>query len=376
MCSDHEGEAEAEEVNGQEGETQWFFTPPREKGKERERPQIQDERSVEQPHEVIVIEDEDEDEVQVEQDGEPCSELEPELEYERTAEPVRPSARGTPHPNVPKQKGKEKDVFAKRLPKSPMPAGSLRQRRPVPKSRSKSRSMRPESYSPMSARKRLAHASPNRIEREDEGEESDDPLAGPYEPNDCDHRIHDAYDERKSRDRTRKSLSPPIKAAPPPKRPVSSKIPLPKSKSAIELVKKASKTVSRDGSNASSARSASMAMAQRKRVGSNPTVPAHTGAIPTLDLKHLSTTARRRKTLDDEIQRAGRDNLWRDAPDLNLDFDLSSFDDPDADADTESGILVGTGTRSKRRGFLAGGGAGGVPVFMGVGYVPGAVDED
>jgi hypothetical protein len=38
----------------------------------------------------------------------------------------------------------------------------------------------------------------------------------------------------------------------------------------------------------------------------------------------------------------------------------------------ESGVLVGVGTRDKRAGFLAHGGAGGLPVFMGIGYVDGA----
>ncbi|EGN99045.1 hypothetical protein SERLA73DRAFT_181827 [Serpula lacrymans var. lacrymans S7.3] len=40
--------------------------------------------------------------------------------------------------------------------------------------------------------------------------------------------------------------------------------------------------------------------------------------------------------------------------------------------DVDDDVLVGVGTRSKREGFLAHGGAGGPPVFMGVGYVRGA----
>jgi len=39
--------------------------------------------------------------------------------------------------------------------------------------------------------------------------------------------------------------------------------------------------------------------------------------------------------------------------------------------DLDSGSLVSIGTRSKKRGFLAHGGAGGFPVFMGDGYVDG-----
>jgi hypothetical protein len=59
--------------------------------------------------------------------------------------------------------------------------------------------------------------------------------------------------------------------------------------------------------------------------------------------------AARRGTLDEELLAAG--------------------DDPQPDFD--SGILVGVGTKSKKKGFLAHGGAGGVPVFMGEGYVDG-----
>jgi hypothetical protein len=44
--------------------------------------------------------------------------------------------------------------------------------------------------------------------------------------------------------------------------------------------------------------------------------------------------------------------------------------------DHESEVLIGVGTRSKERGFLRGGGAGGPPVLMGVGYVDGAIEDD
>ena len=56
----------------------------------------------------------------------------------------------------------------------------------------------------------------------------------------------------------------------------------------------------------------------------------------------------RRKTLDEEIRIAE---------------DGGSLD---------SGIFIGVGTRSKKKGFLKGGGAAGTPVHMGVGYVVGA----
>jgi hypothetical protein len=44
-------------------------------------------------------------------------------------------------------------------------------------------------------------------------------------------------------------------------------------------------------------------------------------------------------------------------------------------SDLENGVFIGSGTRSKRKGFLAHGGAGGVPVFMGDGYVEG-IEQD
>ncbi|KIK32127.1 hypothetical protein CY34DRAFT_184511 [Suillus luteus UH-Slu-Lm8-n1] len=61
---------------------------------------------------------------------------------------------------------------------------------------------------------------------------------------------------------------------------------------------------------------------------------------------------KRRLTLDEELARAR-------SSDQLVELGL------------ESGELFGTGTGSKRRGCLAGGGAGGAPVFMGAGYVRG-----
>ena len=60
----------------------------------------------------------------------------------------------------------------------------------------------------------------------------------------------------------------------------------------------------------------------------------------------------RRRTLDEEIRIAEDDGLF------------------------DSGVLVGVGTRSKKRGFLKGGGAAGTPVHMGVGYVIGAEESE
>ena len=60
----------------------------------------------------------------------------------------------------------------------------------------------------------------------------------------------------------------------------------------------------------------------------------------------------RRKTLDEEIRVAEDDGLFN------------------------SSVLIGVGTRSKKRGFLKGGGAAGTPVHMGVGYVIGAEESE
>ena len=72
----------------------------------------------------------------------------------------------------------------------------------------------------------------------------------------------------------------------------------------------------------------------------------------------------RRLTLDEELRTTTpychRDGTPSDDDVLGLD----------------SGVFTGVGTKSKRRGFLAHGGAGGAPVFMGVGYVEGAIDDD
>ncbi|KAF4613638.1 hypothetical protein D9613_007665 [Agrocybe pediades] len=68
------------------------------------------------------------------------------------------------------------------------------------------------------------------------------------------------------------------------------------------------------------------------------------------------TTAKagRRQTLDQEIREA-------------VAFSQSAEDDDGLGGD----VYVGVGTRSKNGGFLAHGGAGGIPVFMGAGYVDG-----
>ncbi|TBU39441.1 hypothetical protein BD309DRAFT_993770 [Dichomitus squalens] len=83
----------------------------------------------------------------------------------------------------------------------------------------------------------------------------------------------------------------------------------------------------------------------------------------------LSNHAKRRLTLDEELRRAG-DSLWRE-----------SSEEPrqppsEPEVDLDSGQLVAFGTRSSQRGFLARGGGAGAPVFMGEGYVQGAVADE
>ncbi|OBZ72706.1 hypothetical protein A0H81_07511 [Grifola frondosa] len=85
-----------------------------------------------------------------------------------------------------------------------------------------------------------------------------------------------------------------------------------------------------------------------------------------------SNTIRRRRTLDEELRRAG-DSLWQDTP---VAPPRDNQQHADVQEDLDSSELVGVGTKSKRRGFLSGGGAAGAPVFMGVGYVQGAMDDD
>jgi hypothetical protein len=65
-----------------------------------------------------------------------------------------------------------------------------------------------------------------------------------------------------------------------------------------------------------------------------------------------NTRKARRQTLDEEIRIA------------------------EGEGHMDSGIFVAVGSRSKKKGFLAGGGAAGAPIFMGVGYVEGAEDSD
>lgn len=69
-------------------------------------------------------------------------------------------------------------------------------------------------------------------------------------------------------------------------------------------------------------------------------------------------------TLDEELRTA---TPYRHRDGAASDDDVLGLD---------SGVFTGVGTKSKRRRFLAHGGAGGAPVFMGVGYVEGAIEHD
>ncbi|KZT06023.1 uncharacterized protein LAESUDRAFT_759566 [Laetiporus sulphureus 93-53] len=71
------------------------------------------------------------------------------------------------------------------------------------------------------------------------------------------------------------------------------------------------------------------------------------------------------RTLDEELRQADG-GLWSN--------DTGGVvQDADVDMEIETDELVGVGTRSTKRGFMKGGGAAGAPVFMGVGYVRGAM---
>lgn len=73
---------------------------------------------------------------------------------------------------------------------------------------------------------------------------------------------------------------------------------------------------------------------------------------------------KRRQTLDEEI---------RTAEACSSDIDQCNDElDPE---EKEEDVFIATGTKSKRSGFLAHGGGGGAPVFMGVGYVLGAAPD-
>ena len=85
----------------------------------------------------------------------------------------------------------------------------------------------------------------------------------------------------------------------------------------------------------------------------------------------VSSRSSRRLTLDEELR-----NAFAAAAASSSPPDEMHIHDNVEDSWHEDSVLVGVGTRSKGRGFLPGGGAAGVPMFRGVGYVKGAVEDD
>ncbi|EIN04949.1 hypothetical protein PUNSTDRAFT_116231 [Punctularia strigosozonata HHB-11173 SS5] len=89
----------------------------------------------------------------------------------------------------------------------------------------------------------------------------------------------------------------------------------------------------------------------------------------------LSRSVRRSSLAHLQRQRdAEEDSFWGVLEAEEMEVPLR--DEGEEDLDVDSGVLVAVGSRSKKRGFLAHGGAGGPSVFMGVGYVDGAQESD
>ncbi|KAH8117776.1 hypothetical protein DFH11DRAFT_1570632 [Phellopilus nigrolimitatus] len=78
-----------------------------------------------------------------------------------------------------------------------------------------------------------------------------------------------------------------------------------------------------------------------------------------------TSTSKRRDTLDAEMRRA----------DESFEIDVYGNDNDDDGVELESGTFAAVGTRSRKEGFLAHGGAGGIPVMMGPGNIDGLDDE-
>jgi hypothetical protein len=97
---------------------------------------------------------------------------------------------------------------------------------------------------------------------------------------------------------------------------------------------------------------------------------------------HVSVTSREKPHFSKRDLNSGMDILAYPSGSGTLDHELHQAfvrggqDLVEVADDLDSGVLVGVGMRSKKRGFLARGGAGGAPVFMGVGYVDGVEESD
>ncbi|TFK82838.1 hypothetical protein K466DRAFT_556014 [Polyporus arcularius HHB13444] len=206
----------------------------------------------------------------------------------------------------------KKDAFARRPPENPMPSKSPVKPRPPARTRTKIPAPAP---SKLPLPRRVPVAPPP----EEHGSDSDDPLA-----------LVGHHDSRPASRSGKYSVEEHDGA------PVAGPSRIPREASAT------------------SARSRSRSDSQ-----SQPLAQAET-AQP-----RMSQHARRRLTLDEEVRRAG-ESLWRESSE-----ELERPPSPPQE-DLDSGQLVGLGTKSSRRGFLAGGGGAGLPVFMGEGYVQGA----
>lgn len=94
------------------------------------------------------------------------------------------------------------------------------------------------------------------------------------------------------------------------------------------------------------------------------------------DATQIHAKRRRRRTLDQELRQASSSYSDEERA-VNEQDDSNNYSDEERLVnDLNNGPFVGVGQRSERLGFLAHGGAGGEPVFMGVGYVEGAIPND
>ncbi len=100
-----------------------------------------------------------------------------------------------------------------------------------------------------------------------------------------------------------------------------------------------------------------LALPSQRMTDSRESPPARASSSRKTRSSRRTSASSRRGTLDEEFKRT------------------FMTEQQDEEADLDSGVLVGVGTRSKTRGFLAHGGAGGPSVFMGAGYVQGAEEE-
>ena len=98
-----------------------------------------------------------------------------------------------------------------------------------------------------------------------------------------------------------------------------------------------------------------------------PSPSSTSGSAPSSQNKRKKAH-KRRQTLDEEIRTVEARSS-----------DMDECND-ELEPEKEEDVFTATGTRSTRRGFLAHGGGGGSPVFVGVGYIEGATldsgDED